>query len=257
MAFYPDLHTASMVGHGDRHRAIGWLSSDHPFPRGTVPGAFVEVLKRQVASAFQPLAFGGMHTCELCGNCSAAGNVWVPTLEVVYVAPEMIVHYIADHDYLPPDEFRRAVEACPPQGSPEFMRLLAPYLPYFRIAPPDPLPTPSQQAQIGKLLTTAFYDIARLCRSGDAAAAAALATACADLPSEMHGWGLWYRHIFSRLVRNGRPRYPGIGAYLDEYNAIFGEDTDPELTAYTAAQAGSERSVQAAEPGATPDPAGM
>ncbi len=256
MSFYPDLHTASMVGHGDRHRAIGWLSSDHPFPHGTVPGTFVEVLKRHVASAFQPLAFGGTHTCELCGNCTAAGNVWVPTPNVVYVAPEMIVHYVAEHNYRPPDEFRRAVEACPQQGSPEFMDLLAPYLSYFRITPPDPLPTPSQQAQIGKLLTTAFYDIASLCRSGNAAAAAALATACADLPSEMHGWGLWYRHIFSRLVRNGRSSYPGIGAYLDQYNAIFGEDTDPELTAYTAAQASSKRNVKAAEPGATPDPAG-
>ena len=39
MSFYPDLHTASMVGRGDHLRAIGWLSADHPFPRGPVPGA--------------------------------------------------------------------------------------------------------------------------------------------------------------------------------------------------------------------------
>jgi hypothetical protein len=255
MPFYPDLHTESMVGHGDRHRAIGWLSSGHPFPRSAVPRAFVEVLKRHVGSAFQPLAFGGKHTCELCGNYSASGNVWVPTRDVVYVAPEMIVHYIVDHEYIPPEEFHRAVEACPPQGSPEYMRLISPYLSYFRITPPDPLPTPHQQSQIAKLLTRAFSDIARLCRSGDVNAAAALATACEDLPSKMHGWGLWYRHIFSRLVRNGRPSYPGIGAYLDEYNAIFGEDTDPELTAYTAAQASSKRNSQEGEPRDAPDPA--
>src|SRR5579871_5598114 len=122
MSFYPDLHTASLVGHGDRHRAVGWLSSGHPFPRGAVSAPFVEELKRHVASAFQPLAFGGTHTCELCGNFSAAGNVWVPTPDVVYVAPEMIVHYVTAHNYLPPEEFCRAIEACPRQGSPEFMR---------------------------------------------------------------------------------------------------------------------------------------
>jgi hypothetical protein len=74
MSFYPDLDTASMLGHGDRLRAIGWLSSEHPFPRGPVPAAFVEALKRHVASAFQPLAFGGLHTCEFCGRCSAGGE---------------------------------------------------------------------------------------------------------------------------------------------------------------------------------------
>jgi hypothetical protein len=94
---------------------------------------------------------------------------------------------------------------------------------------------------------------------GDAPAAAALATACADLPSGMHGWGLWYRHVFSRLIRNARSSYPGIGAYLDEYNAIFGEDTDPELTAYLASQAAYKQSVdrKAAEPLGAPDRGGM
>lgn len=255
MSFYPDLHTASMLGRGDRLRAIGWLSRDQPFPRGPAPAAFVDTLRRHVETAYQPLAFCGCHRCELCGRYSAAGNVWVPTPQFVYVAPEMVVHYITEHGYLPPEEFQQAVEVCPPQASPEFMRLLAPYLPYFGITPPDPLPTPVQQAQLAKLLTTAFRDIARLCRSGDAAAAAALATACADLPSEMHGWGLWYRHIFSRLVRNGCQSYPGIGAYLDEYNAIFGEDTDPELTAYEDAQAAFRLTPGPIEPFAAPDDA--
>lgn len=241
MSFYPDLHTACMVGQGDRLRAIGWLSSEHPFPRGKLSGPFVKTLERNVASAYQPLACCGFHTCELCTSCSATGNVWIPTANAVYVAPEMIVHYISAHEYMPPDEFQRAVEACPPQGSPEFMRLLLPYMSYFGSTPPDPLPTPGQQAQLAKLISRALYDIARLCRRGDTNAAAALATAFADLPSEMHGWGLWYRHIFSRLVRNGRHSYPAIDSYLTEYNAIFGEDTDPELTAFAASRTGSGR----------------
>lgn len=239
MSFYPDLANACMVGHGNRLRAIGWLSDAHAFPRGEVPAEFVALLRRHVATAFQPLAFGGVHRCELCGNFTAGGNVWVPTAEVVYVAPEMVVHYINDHGYLPPDEFQQAVEACPPQESPEYMRLMSPFLSYFITRAPNPLPTPEQQARIAKMLTAAFEDIVRLCRNGDAAAAGALADACAELPSRIHGWGLWYRHLFSRMVRNGRDRYPGIDAYLDEFNAIFGEDTDPELTASLATQKSS------------------
>jgi hypothetical protein len=242
MSYYRDLSTTSMVGSGERLRAVGWLSTDESFSRGTAPEAFVKSLRNNVASACQLLAFGGFHTCELCGAYRSAGNLWVPTPDVVYVAPEMIVHYVVDHSYLPPEEFRHAIDACPTQGSPEFMRLLAPFFPYFRTTPPDPLPTPRQQSQIAKLLTTAFEDIARLCRSGDAKAAAALATACEELPSGMHGWGLWYRHVFSRLVRNGRSAYPGITAYIEKYNAIFGEDTDPELTAIEAAQSTASKS---------------
>jgi hypothetical protein len=131
------------------------------------------------------------------------------------------------------------------------MRLLDPYLPYFGTTPPAPLPSPAKHARLAKLLTTALYDIARLCPGGEAAAA--LATACADLPSEMHGWGLWYRHIFSRLVRNGRSAYPGIDACLDECNAIFGEDTDPELTAHDSAQAATRQVPPSPELRAAPD----
>ena len=233
-----------MVGRGERHRAVGGLSSDHDFPRGTIPIGFLDLLKRHVTTACQPMAFGGGHTCEFCGNKNGYGNLWIPTTECVYVAPELIIHYITEHEYLPPSEFCDAVAACPPQNSPEFMRLLRPYLSYFGTTPPDPLPTSEQQVQIAKLLTTAFCDIARLCREGDSAAAAVLADACADIPSGIHGWGFWYRHIFSRLVRNGRPSYPAIQSYLDEYNAIFGEDTDPELTALEAAQAAAKKRAE-------------
>ena len=127
--------------------------------------------------------------------------MWVPTAEAVYVAPEMVVHYVTDHGYLPPDEFRRAVTDCPPQGSPEFMRLLAPYLSYFGTTPPDPLPTPAQQVRLGKLLTTALYDIARLCRGGEAAAAAVPATAPA--PTSRRGA---YAEPRSRATGGGRGR---------------------------------------------------
>jgi hypothetical protein len=55
-------------------------------------------------------------------------NLYVPTPERVYVAPAMILHYVADHQYRPPDEFVLALEACPPQGSPEYLALIDPFL---------------------------------------------------------------------------------------------------------------------------------
>jgi hypothetical protein len=46
---------------------------------------------------------------------------------VVYVAPELVVHYIESHGYQPPEEFIAAVMACPPQESAEFFGMLRPF----------------------------------------------------------------------------------------------------------------------------------
>ncbi len=233
MSYYPDLHTASMLGHGDRLRAIGWLHPDHDFVRGSVSDENLAVIRSHLATAFQPCAFGGVHQCEFCLKSIGSLNLLVPTLDVVYVAPEMLIHYITEHSYQPPAEFFDALAQCPVQESPEYMALLAPYFPYFHVRPPDPLPTPEQRSRLARMLSRAFRDIARLCREGNTKAATALASACDKLPEKIHGWGLWYRFIFSRLVRNGGQHYPALDGYLAEYNDIFGEDTDPEPTTHT------------------------
>jgi hypothetical protein len=54
-------------------------------------------------------------------------NLLVPTREFLYVAPELVVHYIEDHGYRPPDQFLEAVQTCPEQGSVEFLELLQPF----------------------------------------------------------------------------------------------------------------------------------
>jgi hypothetical protein len=126
MTHYPDLATRCMVDWGPRTRAIGWLSVREMYPRGPVAPAFLEALARQLGGP-QLLVFMGPHLCDLCppphGN-GGSMNVWIPTEACVYVAPELVLHYIRDHHYRPPDEFVEAVLTAPPQGSPRFWELL-------------------------------------------------------------------------------------------------------------------------------------
>lgn len=52
-------------------------------------------------------------------------NLLVPGEHEVYVAPELILHYIADHGYSPPEEFCSALLSCPEIPSmPYFWRLV-------------------------------------------------------------------------------------------------------------------------------------
>lgn len=125
MTFYPDLGTRCMVDDGPHVRAIGWLARDEPYTQGSVPPEFVSALRRHTAAAWQPCAAGGMHHCELCGRERTSGNVWIPADDVVYVAPEMIVHYVEAHAYAPPEAFVRAVLACPSQESPGFFAMMS------------------------------------------------------------------------------------------------------------------------------------
>ena len=232
MTYSPDLHNESMVGAGGQLRTVGWLHPDHEFARGTVPEDFTKVLHDHVSTAFAPMAFGGWHDCEFCDDSKGFGNLIVPTLDVVYVAPEMICHYIAQHGYRPPQEFVEAVMDCSEQSSPEYMDLVRPYFSYFRINEPDSLPTFAQQRKLSRLLSRAYRDIARFCKKGETDAAKALAIAFEKLPERSQGWGLWYRHIFARLASNGCVANPELLDYLTAYNDVFGEDTDPATTEY-------------------------
>jgi hypothetical protein len=132
--FIADLSTEGYFVRGEAIRAVGWLEGDHPYSRGSVPAPFLQRLKEQVESqrvepTFRIIMFLGWHDCSLCppgDRMRESRNLLIPTPEVLYAAPAMIVHYIEDHDYRPPQEFIDAVMACPPQKSPEFMALLDP-----------------------------------------------------------------------------------------------------------------------------------
>jgi hypothetical protein len=50
--------------------------------------------------------------------------LFVPANGVIYVSPAMIVHYMNAHGYAPPEVFCRAVLACPPMRSMQYLKAI-------------------------------------------------------------------------------------------------------------------------------------
>ena len=149
--FYADLSTKCQVDSGPQVRAVGWLGkrngvlrlfgARHPFTVGEVDSSFVDRLREHIRNAWQPVGLMGWHSCEFCRDPHARGgtNIWIPTRSLKYVAPELIVHYIESHCYLPPQEFIAAVMQCPPQESDEFFQLMSGFDNWWK-AQPDAAP---------------------------------------------------------------------------------------------------------------------
>lgn len=51
----------------------------------------------------------------------------IPSTTCVYVAPDLVVHYVEQHQYSPPTEYIAAVLTCPEQSSDAYVDLLAPF----------------------------------------------------------------------------------------------------------------------------------
>lgn len=122
MTHFPDLSTRTPVV-GKHGVSIGWLSSSHPFPTGAVGPEFTSALARLWEA---PVALTrGFHLCELCPKnreddphrFDAGSAFWSSTeygngeilvrseAGVVYVAPRLVLHYVTEHGYRPPQEF--------------------------------------------------------------------------------------------------------------------------------------------------------
>jgi len=135
MAWFEDLQACTYFRGDCAHLlAVGWLEQGRPFLRGRCTPEFTARLEQLMKGPWTPEDFMGPHFCDLCPPRTVTGhtNLFVPAEEAVYVAPELVTHYIARHGYRPPDQFIRAVMACPPMHSPEY---LAAVLRHYR--PPE------------------------------------------------------------------------------------------------------------------------
>jgi hypothetical protein len=126
MAYYPDLTPFEYKPDEHAMLNVGWLSKEHPFPRGPVPKAFADELRRMAEVPVHLTR--GCHVCDFCvppadiiavepryedvwemfrcGN----GEVHVRSeTNIVYCAPALVIHYVSEHQYQPPSEFIAAV----------------------------------------------------------------------------------------------------------------------------------------------------
>lgn len=93
---------------------VGWLDNRHPFPQGDTPPDFRMALSKIcVKTRRYPMAYCGVHECEICGDCFGGHEIRVSEENGMrtYVAPDMIEHYVNAHRYKPPQDFIDAVLA--------------------------------------------------------------------------------------------------------------------------------------------------
>jgi hypothetical protein len=136
MSYFPDLSPYS-YGHGSHPGVVhvGWLDNVHPYATGSVDVRLIEKMKWLASRPVE--LYRGKHRCELCkepsgldrtylpngividpkcswaqwmDGCSSNGEIRASHEGITFAAPVLIVHYIEEHRYLPPDQFLKAIE---------------------------------------------------------------------------------------------------------------------------------------------------
>ena len=128
MAYFKDLTLYCYGGKTEIENArnIGWLSIEQEYAKGACSLEFITALKGLAKTPTN--LYRGVHYCEFCPpmitkpikdrivhevvrDCpSGNGEIHVKGSEgVMFVAPVLLVHYVAEHNYLPPEQFVSAV----------------------------------------------------------------------------------------------------------------------------------------------------
>ena len=113
VSYFPDLSGETYVGvpdDGYEYLSVGWLGGTVECTGATSSEVF-EAL-RQAADSHQrdwgPVP-AGPHTCEICQNCMAHHEFVVTHGRIRYLIPNMVFHYIEDHEYKLPAEVEQAL----------------------------------------------------------------------------------------------------------------------------------------------------
>ena len=116
--------------------AIGWLEKGKPYTTGKSPKILVEKLYEFIKTREITHAFLGVHECDLCNvkllperlniiDGLGSKTTFVTHKDKVYIFPDLIVHYINAHSYLPPTEFIEAVLNSKPQETMEYFKQIS------------------------------------------------------------------------------------------------------------------------------------
>jgi hypothetical protein len=100
---------------------VGWLDENHSFCQGIMATALIDKLFTLCESPMNITR--GMHKCPFCGKTSinverfgrkvVLGHAEIrlqANWRIEFTSPNMILHYVIDHQYLPPDQFVAALE---------------------------------------------------------------------------------------------------------------------------------------------------
>jgi hypothetical protein len=137
MTYFPDLSPYTYLDEASTTPAetgalnVGWLAEGHEYARGSVGAGVIEGLYR--ALEHEVNVTRGIHYCEFCnwgadppfpyaispvtGKRHLLGNSEIRVVGAdgtVYAAPTWVVHYVAAHQYRPPEEFCEAAVLVPP-----------------------------------------------------------------------------------------------------------------------------------------------
>lgn len=148
MAWFEDLTAYAYLQRGEFTPSVnvGWLDGDRPYPRGPVPDKFIARLRRFCRVRVHES--GERYMCNLARCPGLAANARsgdaiacdLGTAEIrvfgrdgiTYAAPDLILHYVSEHEYSPPDEFIAAVMRGPRPTSNKYARLLLAHTPDTR-----------------------------------------------------------------------------------------------------------------------------
>jgi len=130
MTYLPDgaPYTYRAVVDSSRVICVGWLDAKHPFTRGAVDQDFLVAL-RYLCINHSIDRMRGYHWCNL-GDCDTRqrrppstipledgdayplgdAEIWVEREDGIEIAaPNLVYHYVTEHQYRPPDYFVDAV----------------------------------------------------------------------------------------------------------------------------------------------------
>jgi hypothetical protein len=133
VAYIPDLASYDYYPGAPDALAVGWLDASESFSRGECP---TDVRDRLDDLSRRPVRLmRGYHHCQFCERAARLHAVMRPELRLVdapdvargngeiwltarggtnYASPVMVVHYIDEHFYLPPEAFIDAVRRGDP-----------------------------------------------------------------------------------------------------------------------------------------------
>jgi hypothetical protein len=122
--FFSDLSEYSYSENrvGDGVLSIGWLDELHPFQQGAMPRRLVKRLLSHYSERIHQTR--GFHPCPFCSDPQhkpsirikgrtlrlGSSEVWIRgDCGKTYACPDLLIHYILEHHYLPPREFLEAL----------------------------------------------------------------------------------------------------------------------------------------------------